>query len=615
MPLPKLPSKPATILPAADYPKGAARPAAAAAAAAAAPKKAAAVQAAPVQAVAAAKPARATGKSKQVAALMVAKPAPAPTPAKPAAKAAPAKPVAKVEAKPAAKAAPAGRAKVTPIAPVKTLEKPHPAHHKPVEVPLKSSTSRAADKAGVTKLFVLDTNVLMHDPSSLFRFEEHDVYLPMMTLEELDDHKKGMSEVARNARQVSRTLDALVGSTDDDAIEKGIPLSKLGNKDAKGRLFFQTRLQSAALPEGLPVGKADNQILAVVRSLEAEQDGRPVVLVSKDINMRIKARALGLPAEDYFNDHVLEDTDLLYSGIVQLPDDFWNKHGKDMESWQENKNGISATFYRVTGPVVPTLLVNQFVFLEPKNGEASFYGQVKQINGKTAVLQTLRDFSHSKNNVWGVTARNREQNFALNLLMNPECDFVTLLGQAGTGKTLLALAAGLAQVLETKLYNEIIVTRVTVPVGEDIGFLPGTEEEKMSPWMGAFDDNLEVLNKSDSDGGEWGRAATQDLIRSRIKIKSLNFMRGRTFVNKFLIIDEAQNLTPKQVKTLVTRAGPGTKILCLGNIAQIDTPYLTEGSSGLTYVVDRFKGWSHSGHVTLARGERSRLADHASEVL
>ena len=187
--------------------------------------------------------------------------------------------------------------------------------------------------------------------------------------------------------------------------------------------------------------------------------------------------------------------------------------------------------------------------------------------------------------------------------------------RAGTGKTLLALAAGLAQVLETKLYSEIIVTRVTVPVGEDIGFLPGTEEEKMSPWMGAFDDNLEVLNKSDNDAGEWGRAATQDLIRSRIKIKSLNFMRGRTFVNKFLIIDEAQNLTPKQMKTLVTRAGPGTKIICLGNIAQIDTPYLTEGSSGLTYVVDRFKGWGHSGHVTLARGERSRLADHASEVL
>jgi PhoH-like ATPase len=583
MPLPKLPTKPAALLLAKDYPKAdRSKPAGAAFAP---PKpKLAAVAEAPPEVVA--KPARTTK----------AKPAPA---------------VAEVAA-PAPVAKPSARGKEKQHVELES----HPAKHKPVEMMVKSKASRNADRSGMTKMFVLDTNVLMHDPSSLFRFEEHDVYLPMMTLEELDDHKKGMSEVARNARQVSRTLDALVGTLEDGAIENGITLSKLGNKDAKGRLFFQTRLQNGPmLPEGLPQGKADNQILGVVRNLESEQPGRAIVLVSKDINMRIKARALGLPAEDYFNDHVLEDTDLLYSGIVQLPDDFWNKNGKDMESWQENKNGASATFYRVTGPTIPTLLVNQFVFLEPKNGEAPFYGQVKQLNGKTAVLQTLRDFSHSKNNVWGVTARNREQNFALNLLMNPECDFVTLLGQAGTGKTLLALAAGLAQVLETKLYNEIIVTRVTVPVGEDIGFLPGTEEEKMSPWMGAFDDNLEVLNKSDSDGGEWGRAATQDLIRSRIKIKSLNFMRGRTFVNKFLIIDEAQNLTPKQVKTLVTRAGPGTKILCLGNIAQIDTPYLTEGSSGLTYVVDRFKGWSHSGHVTLARGERSRLADHASEVL
>ncbi|HEY8099978.1 MAG TPA: PhoH family protein [Burkholderiaceae bacterium] len=518
-----------------------------------------------------------------------------------------------IEAAPVPASAPVARSKA--VESVRAERSVEPKQKKAIDTRVKSSTSRVADRLGVTKLFVLDTNVLMHDPTSLFRFEEHDVYLPMVTLEELDNHKKGMTEVARNARQISRSLDALVSGIADNAIEEGILLSKLGNKDAKGRLYFQTTIQNAALPEGLPVGKADNQILGVVRALESQHPGRPVVLVSKDINMRIKARAMGLPAEDYFNDHVLEDTDLLYSGILQLPDDFWTKHGKGVESWQENKNGSSSTFYRLTGPLVPTFLVNQFVFMEPKNGEATFYGQVKQINGKTAVIQTLRDYGHAKNNVWGVTARNREQNFALNLLMNPECDFVTLLGQAGTGKTLLALAAGLAQVLETKLYTEIIVTRVTVPVGEDIGFLPGTEEEKMSPWMGAFDDNLEVLNKSDSDAGEWGRAATQDLIRSRIKIKSLNFMRGRTFVNKFLIIDEAQNLTPKQIKTLVTRAGPGTKIICLGNIAQIDTPYLTEGSSGLTYVVDRFKGWAHSGHVTLARGERSRLADHASEVL
>ena len=199
--------------------------------------------------------------------------------------------------------------------------------------------------------------------------------------------------------------------------------------------------------------------------------------------------------------------------------------------------------------------------------------------------------------------------------MDADCDFITLTGTAGTGKTLMTLAAALSQVLDERRYSEIIVTRVTVPVGDDIGFLPGNEEEKMGPWMGALDDNLEVLARSDSSAGEWGRAATNDLVRSKIKIKSLNFMRGRTFLNKFVIIDEAQNLTPKQMKTLITRAGPGTKIVCLGNLAQIDTPYLTEGSSGLTYAVDRFKGWPHGGHVTLARGERSRLADYASDVL
>ena len=479
----------------------------------------------------------------------------------------------------------------------------------PAVVTMLEPRSKAKAQGDAVKLFVLDTNVLMHDPSALFRFEEHDVYLPMMTLEELDDHKKGMSEVARNARQVSRSLDALVGSAGEAQIEDGVALAALGNKDAGGRLYFQTTAVSQTLPTALPAGKADNQILAVVRSLQDQYAARPVVLVSKDINMRIKARALGLLAEDYFNDHVLEDTDLLYAGVRQLPVDFWDTHSKGVESWQQN----GATWYRLSGPLVPSLIVNEFVYHEGDG--ATLYAQVKEIQGKTAVLKTLRDYTHAKNSVWGITARNREQNFALNLLMNPECDFVTLLGQAGTGKTLMALAAGLAQVLETKTYTEIIVTRVTVPVGEDIGFLPGTEEEKMSPWMGAFDDNLDVLNKTDDSAGDWGRAATQDLIRSRIKIKSLNFMRGRTFINKFLIIDEAQNLTPKQMKTLITRAGPGTKVLCLGNIAQIDTPYLTEGSSGLTYVVDRFKGWAHSGHVTLQRGERSRLADHAADVL
>jgi PhoH-like ATPase len=490
-----------------------------------------------------------------------------------------------------------------------------PAAGTPAAAPSTRGTNRkrgaAAEPVEVQKLFVLDTNVLMHDPSCLFRFEEHDVYLPMMTLEELDNHKKGMSEVARNARQVSRTLDTLVANAGN--MSDGISLARLGSREASGRLYFQTKLTAIEPVEGLPEGKADNQILGVVRALQRDRADRQVVLVSKDINMRIKAHALGLPAEDYFNDQVLEDSDLLYSGIRALPQDFWTKHAKGMESWQDTKTGT--TYYRVTGPLCASMLVNEFVYLEPQNGEPTFHALVRELNGKTALLQTLRDYGHNKNNVWGITARNREQNFALNLLMNPEIDFVTLLGQAGTGKTLVALAAGLAQVLDDKRYNEIIVTRATVPVGEDIGFLPGTEEEKMQPWMGAFDDNLEVLQKTDDAAGEWGRAATQELIRSRLKVKSMNFMRGRTFVDKYLIIDEAQNLTPKQMKTLVTRAGPGTKIICLGNIAQIDTPYLTEGSSGLTYVVDRFKGWAHSGHVTLARGERSRLADYASEIL
>jgi PhoH-like ATPase len=472
--------------------------------------------------------------------------------------------------------------------------------------------SRSPRKPKMKKLFVVDTNVLMHDPTSLFRFEEHDLYLPIGTLEELDAHKKGLSDVARNARQASRFLDEIV-SSEKEGIKNGLTLRIKDGQAAKGRLFLQTEAINGELPSTLPMGKTDNQILSVVRYL-AEREagrspGREVVLVSKDINMRIKARALGLAAEDYTNDKVLEDADLLYTGVRALPKDFWNTHGRNVESWKKDGHA----YYRVHGPLVPKLHVNEFVFDE--SGDRPLYALVKETQGKMAVLETLRDYTHAKNQVWGINARNREQNFALNLLMNPAVDFVTLVGQAGTGKTLLALAAGLTQVLDDKRYSEIIMTRVTVPIGEDIGFLPGTEEEKMTPWMGALEDNLDVLNASDDSGGEWGRAATRDLVRSRIKVKSLNFMRGRTFVNKWLIIDEAQNLTPKQMKTLVTRAGPGTKVVCLGNIAQIDTPYLTEGSSGLTYVVDRMKDWAHAGHVTLSRGERSRLADHAAEAL
>ena len=475
--------------------------------------------------------------------------------------------------------------------------------------PAPASQAQRKRSSGPAKLFVLDTNVLLHDPICLFRFEEHDIFLPMVVLEELDGHKKGMTEVARNARQTSRTLDALAANPDAD-ITRGLPLHTTGHSDARGNLLFQTEPLDYTLPASLPQGKADNQILGVVEALRRKLPQREVVLVSKDINMRVKARALGLNTDDYKNDKTLEDGDLLYSGALALPSDFWASHGQAVESWQQGPH----TFYKVDGPVVPDMYINQFVYFEAP-GEPSLYARVAEIRGTTAVLRTLKDFNHLKNAVWGVTARNREQNFAMNLLTDPEVDFVTLTGTAGTGKTLMALAAGLTQVLDDRRYTEIIVTRATVSVGEDIGFLPGTEEEKMGPWMGALDDNLEVLAKTENSAGEWGRAATNELVRSRIKIKSMNFMRGRTFLNKYVIIDEAQNLTPKQMKTLITRAGPGTKIVCMGNLAQIDTPYLTEGSSGLTFAVDKFKGWPHGGHITLARGERSRLADFASEVL
>ncbi len=461
------------------------------------------------------------------------------------------------------------------------------------------------------RLFVLDTNVLMHDPTALFRFQEHDIFLPMVVLEEMDRSKKGVSEVARNVRQVSRFLDELINKAGADKIRTGIPLAQhgLGIADAgtaTGNLFFQTEA-GLPIPANLPGNTPDTQILAVALGLQSQYPDKDVIIVSKDINLRIKASIVGLQAEDYYNDQVLDDSDLLPVGFHELPANFWDEHNKTVESWKAQGH----TYYRLQGPMTREWLPGNFIYLQ---GEQPFQAIVRRKESAGAIVETLRDFTETRHSVWGITARNREQNFALNLLMDPDIDLVTLLGTAGTGKTLLTLAAALTQTLDEQLYKEIIMTRVTVPVGEDIGFLPGTEEEKMTPWMGALMDNLEVLTQP-TQGGKWARQSTDEFLMSKIKIKSLNFMRGRTFLNRFIIIDEAQNLTPKQMKTLITRAGPGTKVVCLGNIAQIDTPYLTETSSGLTYVVDRFKGWEHAGHITLQRGERSRLADFASDNL
>ena len=467
-------------------------------------------------------------------------------------------------------------------------------------------------KAPRRRIFVLDTNVLMHDPTAIFRFDEHDVFLPMMVLEELDANKKGMSEAARNARQASRFIDELIQGLNKQQIDSGIVLPgehRLnGSKTRKpGRMFFQTRLSQPLLPDTLPGHRADNTILEYCLSLQEQHSESRVTLVSKDINLRIKATIVGVYAEDYFNDKTLDDADLLYTGATALPQDFWDSHSQEMDSWQEQ----GRTFYRVHGPLTKDWSINEFLFAEDGS---NFEAIVRESSEEASVIELVDNYYSEHNSVWGIMARNREQNFALNLLLSDAVDFVSILGPAGTGKTLLTLAAGLAQTLEANRFREIIMTRVTVPLGDDIGFLPGTEEEKMEPWMGALMDNLEVLTQSD-EGGDWGRAATRDMLQSRIKIRSLNFMRGRTFLNRFIILDEAQNLTSKQMKALITRAGPGTKVVCLGNVSQIDTPYLTETTSGLTYVVNRFRGWAHSGHVTLMRGERSRLADHASSIL
>ncbi len=462
-------------------------------------------------------------------------------------------------------------------------------------------------KSSDRHLFVLDTNVLMHDPSAVFRFHEHDVFLPMVVLEELDAAKKGMSEVARNARHASRLLDDLIDEADQDSIRAGLPVPGAGADGDRGRIFFQTEDMSHGLPAPLSAAKPDNGILGTAIALQTTRPQSSTVVVSKDINLRIKARVLGIRAEDYLDDKVLDDASLLYDGMTELPAAALEPLEATSELWQEN----GRTYIGVDAARAGHWYPNQCLFASgSKESDLIF----RDLGHQRTALEPARDYSATGSTVWGIHARNREQNFALNLLMDPELDFVSLLGTAGTGKTLLALAAGLTQTLEDKRYREIVMTRATVPVGDDIGFLPGTEEEKMAPWMGALMDNLEVLTNADI-GGEWGRAATNDLLHSRIKIRSLNYMRGRTFLNRYVILDEAQNLTAKQMTTLITRAGPGTKVVCIGNIAQIDTPYLSETTSGLTYVVDGFKSWRHSGHITLLRGERSRLADYAAEAL
>ncbi|AGM40532.1 PhoH-like protein [Spiribacter salinus M19-40] len=423
---------------------------------------------------------------------------------------------------------------------------------------------------------LLDTSVLLHDPAAVFRFGEQDLYLPLAVLHGLDNARHGQSEEARNALQASRFLDQLLSGVSPSEMERGLPLG-----EGLGRLYFITE----------PTADAD--VLAAAQTLTRTHPDIQVTLVARDINLRIQASVLGLQAEDHESEARLDDPDLLPGGV-----------------------------HSVSDPAAPPEQAVANEFLLQANSAA--WRLHAEPDTATLVPQPIIDFSAAGEPVWGIHARNQQQTLALNLLMDPDVELVTLLGPAGTGKTLLTLAAGLAQTLETGHYEEILMTRATIAIGEDIGYLPGTEEEKMTPWMGALMDNLEVLSASTgaagpgngaSSGSRWAQAATQDLLQSRVRVRSLNFMRGRTLLNRYMVLDEAQNLTPQQMRTLITRAGPGTKIVCLGNVAQIDTPWLTPTTSGLTYLVRRFRDWPHSGHLNLTRGERSRLAAHASDVL
>jgi len=452
------------------------------------------------------------------------------------------------------------------------------------------------------KMYVLDTNVLIHDPNALLNFEEHEVIIPMTVLEELDNLKSGKQAVAADCRQAIRNIDRLLGDAAPVDIEQGVPILRGEKADPLGTLSIVMSTEhtgSHSLPEHLN----DNKIINTLAALQNKHKARDIILVSKDINMRLKARGFGVEAQDYHNDQLIDDIDLLPQGYQEFTGSFWDNIEK-VETLQ--REGVTEHLLTREGELAK-LNVNEFVI-----DELGFVGQVTDVSPDQLVIKDLHQDDLLNTEVWGLMPRDIYQAMALHLLMDPDIHLINLTGSAGSGKTILALAACIEMTVASKAYKRIIATRSTQGLDEDIGFLPGTEAEKMEPWLGAIVDNLEALHEDDEN-----MTASVDYILSKVPLhfKSMNYLRGRSFQHSLLIIDECQNLTPHQVKTIITRAGNGSKVICLGNLAQIDTPYLSPLSSGLTYMTERFKGFQHGGHIHLQGVPRSILAEFAEANL
>ncbi|MBE02713.1 PhoH family protein [Marinobacter lutaoensis] len=451
-------------------------------------------------------------------------------------------------------------------------------------------------------MYVLDTNVLIHDPNALLNFEEHDVIIPMTVLEELDKLKSGKQTVAADCRQAIRNIDKVLGDATPKEIEKGVPIVRGEKAEPMGRLLILMSTERAgahALPEHLN----DNKIINTLAALQERHKSRDIILVSKDINMRLKARGFGVEAQDYHNDQLLDDIDLLPKGYHEFENSFWDNIEK-VETVQ--REGATEHILRREG-VLAKVNINEFLI-----DERGFVGKVVDVDSEQVIIRDLHQHDLMNEEVWGLVPRDIYQAMALHLLLDPDIHLVNLTGSAGSGKTILALAACIEMTVASKMYKRIIATRSTQGLDEDIGFLPGTEAEKMEPWLGAIVDNLEALHEDDEN-----MTASVDYILSKVPLhfKSMNYIRGRSFQHSLIIIDESQNLTPHQIKTIITRAGNGSKVICLGNLAQIDTPYLSALSSGLTYMTERFKGFRHGAHIHLQGVPRSALAEYAEANL